>query len=171
MPKNHLFGPKCIPLETNYYEAYNPSCWWHAAIDADQRITRKGIKNRDKEYESMYYLCDWLRRDQRTSTRNGIYGVKVVADSGKMGQRAANGLGLQKAGFPNFFIATNTAFCNYTICAETIVEWITDCIGYLRKKNYSRIAPTLQAEDAWIEHVNKGWPPNVPDQHKVMVLR
>ena len=54
-----------------------------------------------------------------------------------------------------FFIATNTAFCNYTICAEKIVEWITDCIGYVRKKNYSRIAPTPQAEEAWVAHVNE----------------
>ena len=61
-------------------------------------------------------------------------------------------LGLQTAGFPNLFIATNTAFCNYTVCAEMIVEWITDCIRYMREKNLKRIAPTPQAEEAWVEH-------------------
>ena len=61
-------------------------------------------------------------------------------------------LGLQTAGFPNLFIATNSAFCNYTVCAETIVEWISDCIRYVREKNFARIAPTPQAEEAWVEH-------------------
>jgi hypothetical protein len=35
------------------------------------------------------------------------------------------------------------------------VEWITDCIGYVRKNNRSRIAPTPQAEEAWVAHVNE----------------
>ena len=64
-------------------------------------------------------------------------------------------LGLQTAGFPNLFIATNTAFCNYTVCAEMIVEWIADCIRYIREKNFARIAPTPQAEEAWVEHANE----------------
>src|SRR5260370_31077295 len=64
-------------------------------------------------------------------------------------------LQLQTAGFPNLFIATNTAFCNYTVCAETLVEWITDCIRYIRENDYSRIAPTPDAEDAWVAHTNE----------------
>jgi cation diffusion facilitator CzcD-associated flavoprotein CzcO len=73
--------------------------------------------------------------------------------------RWANGprtyLGIQTAGFPNLFIAMNTAFCNYTICAEKVVDWISDAIRYLREKNYSRIAPTPEAEEAWVKHVNE----------------
>jgi len=62
---------------------------------------------------------------------------------------------LQTAGFPNFFIAMNAAFCNYTVCAESIVEWITDCIRYVREKGFARIVPTPQAEEAWVEHANE----------------
>jgi cyclohexanone monooxygenase len=40
------------------------------------------------------------------------------------------------------------------VCAESIVEWITDTIGYIRKNGYSRIAPTVKAEDAWVDHAN-----------------
>src|SRR4029077_19931652 len=64
-------------------------------------------------------------------------------------------LQLSTAGFPNLFIATNTAFCNYTVCAETLVEWITDCIRYIRENDYSRIAPTAQAEEDWVTHTNE----------------
>ena len=33
-----------------------------------------------------------------------------------------------------------------------IVEWITECIGYMREKNFARIAPTPEAEEAWVGH-------------------
>ena len=61
-------------------------------------------------------------------------------------------LGMQTAGFPNFFIATNSAFCNYPVCAETIAEWISDCIRYMREKGFKRIEPTPEAEAEWVEH-------------------
>ena len=35
------------------------------------------------------------------------------------------------------------------------MEWITDCIRYVREKGFTRIAPTPQAEDAWVEHANE----------------
>ena len=62
---------------------------------------------------------------------------------------------LQTAGFPNFFIGTNTAFCNYTVCAESVVEWITDCIRISAKKATRSIAPTPEAEEAWVKHANE----------------
>jgi len=69
-----------------------------------------------------------------------------------MGHGLRTYLGLQTAGFPNFFIATNSAFCNYTVCAEMLVEWISECIRYIREQGYSRIVPTPQAEEAWVAH-------------------
>ena len=35
------------------------------------------------------------------------------------------------------------------------MEWITDAIRYLRDKGYSRIAPTPEAEEAWVAHANE----------------
>jgi len=62
---------------------------------------------------------------------------------------------MQTAGFPNLFMAINSAFCNYPVCAELVVEWITDCISYLRKNGYRRIQPTLESEAAWVEHTHE----------------
>jgi hypothetical protein len=64
-------------------------------------------------------------------------------------------LGLQTAGFPTFFMAMNAAFCNYTVCAESIVEWITEAIGYVRDKGLRCMAPTPEAEEGWMEYINK----------------
>jgi cation diffusion facilitator CzcD-associated flavoprotein CzcO len=158
VPKNHPFGSKRVPLETEYYEAYNrPNV---VLVDINEtpleRITPKGIKTSDREYEFdvIIYATGF---DAITGALTRIdfrgEGGETLKDKWSNGIRTY--LGLQTAGFPNMFIATNTAFCNYTVCAETIVEWIADCIRYLREKDYSAIAPTAEAEDAWMAHVNE----------------
>jgi hypothetical protein len=63
-------------------------------------------------------------------------------------------LGIQTAGFPNFFIANSAAFCNFPRCAEMVVDWITDAIQYVREKGLKRIAATPEAEEAWVQHSN-----------------
>jgi cyclohexanone monooxygenase len=41
------------------------------------------------------------------------------------------------------------------VSIEQHVEWIGDCIEYLRENAIAEIEPTVEAEDAWIEHVNE----------------
>jgi cation diffusion facilitator CzcD-associated flavoprotein CzcO len=53
IPRNHGFGTRRVPLETNYYEVYNqPNV---LLVDSKatpiERITPKGIKTSDAEYE------------------------------------------------------------------------------------------------------------------------
>ena len=37
---------------------------------------------------------------------------------------------------------------------EQHVEFIGDCIDYMRKTGQRQIEPTVEAEDAWVSHVN-----------------
>ncbi|HVN27805.1 MAG TPA: NAD(P)/FAD-dependent oxidoreductase [Candidatus Binataceae bacterium] len=157
VPKDHPFGSKRIPLETNYYEAYNQPNVELVSIKEDpiERITEKGLKTRDREFEfDIIIYATGFDAITGALTRIDIRGDGGQSLKDKWAGGIKTYLGLQTAGFPNLFIATNTAFCNYTVCAETIVEWITDCIRYIREKEYSRIAPTPEAESAWMEHVN-----------------
>jgi cation diffusion facilitator CzcD-associated flavoprotein CzcO len=158
VPRDHPFGSKRIPLETEYYEAYNRDNVLLVDIRESpiERITPNGIKTSDKEYEfDVIIYATGFDAITGPLTRIDIRGEGGQTLRNKWANGPRTVLGLQTAGFPNFFIATNTAFCNYMICAEKIVEWITDCIGYLREKNYARIAPTPQAEEAWVAHVNE----------------
>jgi cyclohexanone monooxygenase len=41
------------------------------------------------------------------------------------------------------------------VSIEQHVEWIGDCIEYLRENAIGEIEPTVKAEDAWIAHVNE----------------
>src|SRR5713101_3398624 len=53
VPKDHPFGSKRVPLETEYYEAYNRDNVVLVDIKETpiERITPKGIKTSDREYE------------------------------------------------------------------------------------------------------------------------
>ena len=155
VPKDHPFGSKRIPLESGYYEQFNRDNV--LLIDVNEtpieRITPKGIKTTDKEYEfDIIVYATGFDAVSGSLTRIDIRGEggRTFKDTWADGPRTY--LGIQTAGFPNFFIATNSAFCNYPVCAETIVEWISDCIKYLREKGLKRIEPTPEAEEAWIAH-------------------
>ena len=158
VPKNHPFGSKRIPLETNYYEAYNQDNVLLVDINETpiERITPKGVKCSDKEYEfDVIIYATGFDAITGSITRIDVRGEggKSIKDYWENGPRTV--LGLQTAGFPNFFIGTNTAFCNYTVCAEHVVEWITDAIRHVRDNGYKSIVPTLEAEEAWVAHANE----------------
>ena len=77
-----------------------------------------------------------------------------------MGRRArAPTSGSASAGFPNLFTITGpgspSVLTNMLPSIEQHVDWIADCIGYLRDARPRRASrPTLEAEDAWVAHVN-----------------
>ena len=65
-------------------------------------------------------------------------------------------MGVQSAGFPNLFTMNQAGSGNYTRGAESIVEWVSECIGYMRENEFTLISATPQAEEAWTEYVAKG---------------
>jgi cation diffusion facilitator CzcD-associated flavoprotein CzcO len=158
VPKDHPFGAKRVPLETEYYEAYNRDnvLLINVRETPIERITEKGIKTSNKEYEfDIIIYATGFDAITGPLTRMDIRGEggRVLKDHWANGPRTL--LGLQTSGFPNFFIASNTAFCNYTVCAETVVEWITDAIQFVRSNHRKSIQPRSDAEEAWVQHVNE----------------
>ena len=158
VPKDHPFGAKRIPLETHYYEAYNRD----NVLLVDIRkapivgITPKGVQTQDAEYAfDVIIYATGFDAVSGPLTRIDIRGEGGQTFKDKWAAGPRSYLGLQSAGFPNFFIGMNSALCNYTVCAELIVEWIADCIGHLREKSLASIQPTLEAEEAWVDHANE----------------
>jgi len=155
VPKDHPFGAKRVPLETGYYEAYNrPNV---LLVDIRQtpieRITPKGIKTTEKEYEfDIIIYATGFDAVTGPLTRMNIRGEggQTIKDRWAEGPRTY--LGIQSAGFPNFFIVNGAAFCNVPRCLEQNAEFVSDCIQYMREKNFERVTTTPQAEEAWIEH-------------------
>ena len=68
-------------------------------------------------------------------------------------------LGLALAGFPNLFMITGpgspSVISNMLPSIEQHVDWIADCLAYLRAHGHRRIEPQRDAEDAWVAHVGE----------------
>jgi cyclohexanone monooxygenase len=68
-------------------------------------------------------------------------------------------LGLAVPGFPNLFTITGpgspSVFTNMPTAIEQHVEWIGDCLAYLREHGIDAIEATEQATASWTEHVQE----------------
>ena len=151
-PKDYPFGAKRVPMETGYYEAFNRANVLLVDVHKApiERITPKGIKTSDAEYEfDIIIFATGYDAITGSVVRMDIRGEGGQTIKDKWADGPRNYLTLQSNGFPNLFFVTNTAFCNYTRCAEKMVEWVSDCISYMRENEYGRIEATLEAEDAW----------------------
>ena len=42
---------------------------------------------------------------------------------------------------------------NFARGCEPVVEWVSDCIGYMRQNEFKHISATPEAEEAWTEYV------------------
>src|SRR3546814_12275374 len=54
-------------------------------------------------------------------------------------------------GFPNMFTITGpgSTFGNHAVTMEHHVEWIADCIDYMRDHGIAAMEPSAEAEDQW----------------------
>jgi cation diffusion facilitator CzcD-associated flavoprotein CzcO len=161
-PKDHPFGSKRPPIDTEYFDTYNRDNVTLVDIRSTpiEEVTQDGIRTSDAQYDLdvIVFATGFdavtgalLRMDIR-----GTDGLRL-ADVWKDGPRTL--LGLQVAGFPNLFTVTGplspSILTNVPVAIEHHVEWITDCIAYLRENGYARIEADEDAQDAWVEHVQE----------------
>ena len=158
---DQVFGCKRLCADSGYFETFNrPNVELvdvkKAPIEA---ITPKGLRTADAEYE-LDLIVFATGYDAMTGALLGvdIRGRKgqTLVDKWHAGPRTYLGLGT--AGFPNLFTITGpgspSVLANMVPAIEQHVNWIADCIEHLRSTGLREIEVTLDAEDAWVEHVN-----------------
>jgi len=63
------------------------------------------------------------------------------------------------AGFPNLFIITGpgspSVLSNMIVSIEQHVDWIADCLAYMRDNALVAVEAEKTAEDKWVDHVNE----------------
>ena len=62
-------------------------------------------------------------------------------------------MGISSSGFPNLFTVNAASVGNFVRAAEPLVDWVTECINYVRNQGYARVAATPDAEEAWVQHI------------------
>ena len=157
-PKGYPFGGKRIPLESGYYEVFNRDNVTLVDVRESpiERITPNGVKTRDAENElDVIIYATGFDAVTGPLTRIDIRGEggELLRDKWADGPRSF--LGIQTAGFPNFFVVNAATFCNLPRCLEWIADWVTACIGYTREHGFALVAPTPQAEDKWTKRAEE----------------
>jgi cyclohexanone monooxygenase len=89
---------------------------------------------------------DICGRDGQTLNRKWAEGPKTY-------------LGLMCAGFPNLFVITGpgspSVLSNMMVSIEQHVDWIADCISYMRERSLDTMEAERNAEEKWVAHVNE----------------
>lgn len=156
VPKDHPFGSKRLPCETGYYDTYNRDNVLLVDVrDAPiERLTPKGIKTSDADYElDVIIFATGYDAVTGSLTRIDIHGEGGRTLKDKYADGPRNYMGIQSAGFPNLFTMPGAGAGNFTRGCEPLVEWVTDCIDYMRENEFTRISASPQAEEAWTKYV------------------
>jgi cyclohexanone monooxygenase len=162
-PNDHPLGTKRLILDTNYFETYNQD---HVDLvnvrkNPVETLTEDGLRLADgTEYELDVVIFatgyDAMTGPLSRIDIRGRDGVSIK-DAWDGGPRTY--LGLQVAGFPNLFTITGpgspSVLCSMIFAIEHHVDWIADAIIYLRENGIETIEASVEAQDAWVEHVNE----------------
>jgi cation diffusion facilitator CzcD-associated flavoprotein CzcO len=162
VPRDHGFGTKRVPLETNYYEVYNQPNVELLSLKEDpiERFTEHGIRSRsgEREFDVIVYATGY---EAVTGAFDHIdfAGVGGQRLKEKWAEGPRTYLGVQVAGFPNLFMLSGpqsgSGSTNFPRGIEEICDWTTALLQYARERGITRIEARPDSEEAWFEHVKQ----------------
>ena len=162
MPRDYPIGTKRLALDTNYFQTYNRDNVTLVDIKTNpiDAITSNGIRTDEADYElDAIVFATGFDAMTGALSKIDIRGRANVALKEKWEEGPKAYLGLGIAGFPNLFTITGpgspSVLSNMPVSIEQHVDWITDCLIYLRDRKITSIEATTEAEEAWVAHVNE----------------
>ena len=161
-PNNHPIGTKRICIDTDYFATFNRPNVTLVDIKSNpiEEITANAVRTGGKDYEvDALVLATGFDAMTGSVAKIDIRG----RDGQTLNQKWAEGpktyLGLMSAGFPNLFIITGpgspSVLSNMIVSIEQHVDWITDCLAYMREHGLDTMEADRDAEDKWVAHVNE----------------
>ena len=166
-----VIGCKRLCVDTGYYDTFNRDNV--ALIDLKKhpivRFTHDGIMLGDSapdgsssdgiehRFDSIVFATgfDAMTGSISKISITGRDGL-TLRDAWSAGP--VNYLGLSVHGFPNLFTVTGpgspSVLTNMIVSIEHHVEWISECISWLRANEKSTIEATADAQEKWVEYVN-----------------
>jgi cation diffusion facilitator CzcD-associated flavoprotein CzcO len=161
-PRNHPFGTKRPCLDSDYYATYNRDNVTLVDVRATPivELTPTGVRTTADEYEldAIVFATGF---DAMTGPLLGpdVRGVGGLPLREKWAAGPRTYLGIATAGFPNLFTVTGpgspSVLVNMLVAIEQHVDWVAECIAYLREHDLASIDATVEAEEAWVDHVNE----------------
>jgi cation diffusion facilitator CzcD-associated flavoprotein CzcO len=158
---DQVLGCKRLCVDSGYYETFNrPNVSLVDVSEAPiERLTEHGLITGGEEYalDTIVFATGF---DAMTGALHkiDIRGRNGLALTEKWAEGPKTYLGLGSAGFPNFFVVAGpgspSVLTNMIPSIEQHVDWIADCIEFLRAKSLRTIEATPEAEEEWVEHSN-----------------
>lgn len=162
IPKDHGFGAQRVPMEINYYEAFNrPDVHLVDLLETPiVRITPTGVQTTDAHYEFdvIAYATGW------DAITGAFEAIDIKGINGQTLRQAwANGPvtqhGAQVAGFPNMLLPvgpqSGAASANFPRGIEFGVEWTADLLKYMLEHGYNRVEADPRAQEDWVRRVKE----------------
>jgi cation diffusion facilitator CzcD-associated flavoprotein CzcO len=166
---DHPFGCKRPIIDQGYYETFNRDNVTLVDLRAApiRGVTPTGIRTAHGSYDVdvIVYATGFDAMTGALSRidirgRDGLSLGEFWADEGPLSY-----LGLAVAGFPNLFTiqgpGSPSAATNFVAALEQHVEWIGDCIAYLRANGFRTIEASATAQQDWIDHATSLVAPTV----------
>lgn len=175
IPRDHGFGLQRLPLETNYFEAYNRDNVKLVSLTETpiERFTSEGIETTDGHHDlDVIVYATGFDAITGGYDRIEITGTHGHTLSDKWSDSPSTYLGVFSHGFPNMFMVAGpqsvSGSTNFPRAIEVGVNWVTGLIERARADGVTRVEAESEAEEAWLAEViranerlllrsSKGW--------------
>jgi cation diffusion facilitator CzcD-associated flavoprotein CzcO len=161
-PKNLPFGTRRPSVDSGYFQAFNrPNV---SLVDISENpiaaFTPTGIRTTaaEHEFDIVIYATGF---DAFTGSllKPDIIGRNGINLREKWAAGPKSFLGLAVNGFPNLFIIVGpgspSLLSNVLLSTEEQVDWLSTLFEYCRREGVVEIEASVDAEQAWVAHVNK----------------
>lgn len=160
VPRDHGFGTRRVPHETNYYEVYNQPNVTLVDLKATpfRRITPAGVETSDAfhELDMLIYATgfDAVTGAFEAIDIEGVGGLKL---KDKWSEGPITYLGLMVNGFPNFFMPAGplSSQGNIPRTSEYHANWIAELVGYMNSHGLTYAEPKPEAEQEFMQHARE----------------
>src|ERR1700738_5305555 len=161
-PNNHPIGAKRICVDSAYFSTFNRPNVTLVDIKSNpiEEILPNAVRTGERDYEvDALVLATGFDAMTGSVAKIDISGRNGQTLNQKWGGGAKTYLGLMRVGLPHLFIITGpgspSVLSNMIVSIEQHVDWIADCIGYMRERALDHMEDSKDAEDKWVAHVNE----------------
>ena len=160
IPKDHGFGMRRLPLETNYFEAYNRDTTHLVDLTETpiERVTSSGLRTTEQDYElDVLIYATGFDPMLGAFNRMDVQGTDGRTLGSEWENETRTYLGVFKAGFPNLLMVGGpqsvSGSTNYPPAIENGVEWVMRFLLHARETGRTRFEACEDGEVWWTDIV------------------
>jgi cyclohexanone monooxygenase len=169
IPKDHGYGMQRVPLETNYFEAFNRDTVELVDLSETpiQRITPDGIQTTRAHYDlDLIVYATGFDAITGGFDRIDVEGANGVRLRDKWREQPSTYLGVLTHGFPNLLMIAGpqsvSGSTNFPRAIENGVDWVTQLLAHVLERGVKRVEARAAAEQDWGESVRRA-------QHRMLL--